>query len=69
MGRSRWATPLDAIFLMGETPETLMHVASLLHFTYPEGVRRTAYLRQLVSDLRAAPIEAPWFSRLQTRSP
>lgn len=68
MGRSRWATPLDAIFLMGETPETLMHVASLLHFTYPEGVRRTTFLRQLVNDLRAAPIESPWFFRLQTRT-
>ena len=67
MARSRWATPLDSIFLMGETPETLMHVASLLYFTYPEGVRRGAYLRRLVDDLRAAPIEAPWFFRLQTR--
>ena len=53
---------------MGETPETLMHVASLLHFTYPEGVRRTTFLRQLVNDLRAAPIESPWFYRLQTRT-
>ena len=52
---------------MGETPETLMHVASLLYFTYPEGVRRGVYLRRLVDDLRAAPIEAPWFFRLQTR--
>ena len=34
-GRSRWASPLDSIFLMGETNETLMHVGSMLHFTYP----------------------------------
>ncbi|GAA4399273.1 wax ester/triacylglycerol synthase family O-acyltransferase [Fodinibacter luteus] len=67
MGRSRWASPLDAIFLMGETPETLMHVASLLYFTYPEGETRSTFLRRLITDLRAAPIEEPWRFRLQTR--
>jgi len=66
VGRSRWATPLDAIFLMGETPETLMHVGSLLQFTYPEGGRRR-FLNRLITDLKAAPVEPPWSMRLQTR--
>ena len=66
VARSRWATPLDAIFLMGETPETLMHVASLLHLTFPPGEERTFLLR-LLADLRAGPVEAPWTLRLQTR--
>ncbi|MBM6405317.1 wax ester/triacylglycerol synthase family O-acyltransferase [Phycicoccus sp. CSK15P-2] len=66
MAPSRWATPLDAIFLMGETPETLMHVGSLLHLRYPEGEDDT-WLRHFVADLRASPVEAPWNLRLQTR--
>ncbi len=66
MAGARWASPLDAIFLMGETPETLMHVGSLLHFTYPKGGKRS-YLKGLIADLRAAPIEPPWNLRLQTR--
>jgi WS/DGAT/MGAT family acyltransferase len=66
MGRSRWASPLDAIFLMGETPETLMHVGSLLHFSYPPG-RRDGFLREIVEELRHAPVEPPWNLRLQTR--
>ena len=67
MARSAWASPLDAFFLMAETPEMPMHVASLLHFTYPPGEEDT-YLRRLVADLREAPVEAPWTLRLQTRA-
>lgn len=66
MGRSRWASPLDAVFLIGETPETLMHVASLLHFTYPDDAGEH-YLRDLVASMRSAPVEPPWTMRLQTR--
>ena len=66
MTGARWASPLDAIFLMGETPETLMHVGSLLHLTYPKGGKRP-YLQRLIADLRAAPVEPPWNLRLQTR--
>ena len=66
MARSRWASPLDAVFLIGESPETQMHVGSLLHFTYPEDAGER-YLRDLVADLRAAPVEPPWTMRLQTR--
>ena len=43
-----------------------MHVGSMLHFTYPAGEKR-GYLSRLLADLRAAPIEPPWYLRLQTR--
>ena len=66
MAGSRWATPLDSIFLMGETNETLMHVASMLHFTLPPDAG-PQFLPDFVADLRAAPVEAPWNLRLQTR--
>ncbi len=54
------------MFLMGESPETLMHVGSLLHFSYPEG-EDDGFLRDLVADVRSAPVELPWTLRLQTR--
>ncbi|NHA68122.1 WS/DGAT/MGAT family O-acyltransferase [Phycicoccus flavus] len=66
MPASRWASPLDSVFLVAETPETLMHVGSLLHFTYPRG-REEHFLRDLVAELRSAPVEPPWSLRLQTR--
>lgn len=65
MAHARWASPLDAIFLIGETPETLMHVGSLLHFSIPDG--EETFLRDLVADVRASPVEPPWTLRLQTR--
>ena len=57
--RSRWASPLDSIFLMGETNETLMHVASMLHFTLPRDAG-PQFLPDLVAALRASPVEPPW---------
>ena len=66
MPSSRWATPLDAVFLAAETPTTLMHVGSLMHFRFPDGTEDT-FLRDLVADLHAAPVEPPWTLRLQTR--
>lgn len=66
MARSAWASPLDAFFLMAETPEMPMHVASLLQFTQPPG--EDDFLRALVAEMRAAPVEAPWTLRLQTRA-
>ena len=66
MAGSRWATPLDSIFLMGETNETLMHVASMLHFTLPSDAG-PQFLPDLVAHLRAAAGEPPWNLRLQTR--
>ncbi|WP_392543584.1 wax ester/triacylglycerol synthase family O-acyltransferase [Oryzobacter telluris] len=65
MARTAWASPLDAFFLMAETPEMPMHVGALLQFTYPPGEEDT-YLRRLVTDLRAATVEPPWTMRLQT---
>ncbi|MEO5610885.1 MAG: wax ester/triacylglycerol synthase family O-acyltransferase [Ornithinibacter sp.] len=65
MASSRWASPLDAIFLMGETPETLMHVGSLMYFTFPEGEQRS-FLPDLMSQVRTSPVEQPWTLRLQT---
>ncbi|KRE63699.1 wax ester/triacylglycerol synthase family O-acyltransferase [Nostocoides sp. Soil756] len=66
MAHARWASPLDAVFLVAESPETLMHVGSLLHFSYPEGEEDT-FLRDLTADLRSAPVHPPWSLRLQTR--
>jgi len=51
---------------MGETNETLMHVASMLHFTLPPDAG-PQYLPDFVAALRASPVEPPWNLRLQTR--
>lgn len=67
MARTAWASPLDAFFLMAETPQMPMHVASLLQFSLPRR-GRAGFLRRLVADLRAAPVEPPWNLRLQTRA-
>lgn len=66
MAHARWASPLDAVFLVAESPETLMHVGALLHFSHPEGEEDT-FLRDLAADLRSAPVHPPWSLRLQTR--
>ena len=66
MAGSRWASPLDSIFLMGETKETLMHVGSMLHLSLPEDAGPD-FLTDLVAALRSSPIEPPWNMRLQTR--
>ena len=63
VARSRWASPLDSIFLMGESPETLMHVGSLLHFSLPRGrgrgVPARPRRRRAVGSGRAAVDAAP----------
>ena len=51
---------------MGETKETLMHVASMLHLTLPKDAAPT-FVTDLVAALRTSPIEPPWNLRLQTR--
>ncbi|MBR7743985.1 wax ester/triacylglycerol synthase family O-acyltransferase [Phycicoccus sp. BSK3Z-2] len=66
MPSSRWATPLDAVFLAAETDETLMHVGILLHLTPPDG-EAAAFARDLVAELHAGPVEPPWTLHLQTR--
>lgn len=59
----RLLPPTDAMFLWGETSETMMHVASLMPFTPPEGAG-PGYLRDLMHQLRTAPVESPWNKKL-----
>ena len=51
---------------MGETSQTMMHVASMLHLSLPEDAGPD-FLTDLVDALRSSPIEPPWNMRLQTR--
>ena len=58
-------SPLDSLFLWGERPDTMMHVAGLLIFSPPEDAGPT-YLRDLVDDAVARDeIKAPWNRKLQ----
>ncbi|MCW5808742.1 MAG: wax ester/triacylglycerol synthase family O-acyltransferase [Deltaproteobacteria bacterium] len=59
-------TPSDAMFLYGESRETMMHVAGLLLFT-PAPDTPPDFLRQLMDDLRAgSPVFSPWNLKLRT---
>lgn len=51
------------MFLWGETPETKMHVASVMPFTPPRDAG-PSYLRDMVYKLRDAPVESPWNLKL-----
>lgn len=59
----RWIKPLDAMFLWGESNETMMHVASLMPFTPPEGAGPD-FLSRLYAEIADAPVESPWNLRL-----
>lgn len=63
MAKKRLIPPMDAMFLWGETAETMMHVASLMPFTPPKGAGPT-YLRELLADARQAKVTAPFTYRL-----
>lgn len=63
MARRRRLPPTDAMFLYGETPRSMMHVASLMPFTPPEGAGPT-YLRDLVDRLVARPVQEPFNLKL-----
>ena len=63
MPARRLLPPTDAMFLWGETSETMMHVASLMPFTPPADAGPT-YLRDLMEQLRDAPVESPWNLKL-----
>jgi WS/DGAT/MGAT family acyltransferase len=58
-------SPLDSMFLYGETPSTMMHVAVLLPFTPPPDAGRD-YLRDIVDEARRnAVVESPWNRKLR----
>ena len=61
--KKRLVPPQDAMFLWGESPETMMHVASLMPFTPPADAG-PMYLREIMEELRTAPVEAPWNQKL-----
>jgi diacylglycerol O-acyltransferase len=62
-GKKRWVPPLDAMFLWGETAETMMHVASLMPFTPPEGAG-PEFIEQVYEEMLDAPVCPPWNQRL-----
>lgn len=62
-GRRRWVQPLDAMFLWGETAETMMHVASLMPFTPPEDAGPD-FLNEIYEEMLEAPVCSPWNQRL-----
>ena len=55
--------PQDAMFLWAETPETMMHVASLMPFTPPADAGPT-YLRDVLDEAREEPVLSPWNMKL-----
>ena len=58
-------SPNDAMFLFGESPETMMHVASLLPFSPPPDVSPT-FLREILDEVRATTrLEPPWNLKLK----
>jgi diacylglycerol O-acyltransferase / wax synthase len=62
-GKKRWVPPLDAMFLWGETSETMMHVASLMPFTPPED-SGPEFLEEIYQEMLQAPVCPPWNQRL-----
>jgi WS/DGAT/MGAT family acyltransferase len=56
---------LDSLFLYGERPDTMMHVASLMPFQPPADAPES-YLRDIVDEARRDPVvEAPWNRKLR----
>ncbi|MCB0220582.1 MAG: wax ester/triacylglycerol synthase family O-acyltransferase [Chrysiogenetes bacterium] len=63
---SRVLTPSDAMFLYGESRETMMHVASLLIFSRPEDAAPD-YLREVLDEIRdCCDVQPPWNLKLKT---
>ena len=62
-GTSKRLSPQDMLFLYGETPSSMMHVASLMPFTPPADAP-ASYLRQMFEDTRDLEIVAPWNLKL-----
>lgn len=59
-------TPMDAMFLYGETPQTMMHVGGLLPFT-PAPDAPEDFLRALVREIHTeTAVQRPWNMKLKT---
>lgn len=56
-------SPQDMIFLYGETPSSMMHVAALMPFTPPADAPAN-YLRQMFEDTRDLEVVEPWNLKL-----
>ena len=62
-GINKRLSPQDLLFLYGETPSSMMHVAALMPFTPPADAP-ASYLRQMFEDTRHLEIVAPWNLKL-----
>jgi diacylglycerol O-acyltransferase len=61
---TRRVSALDAVFLYGETPSTMMHVASLLRFAPPPN--GSDQLRRLTEEVRReSAVYSPWNRKLR----
>ena len=60
---SKRLSPLDMIFLYGETPSTMMHVGALMPFTPPPDAPPD-FLRRLLEDNKNNEVVAPWNRKL-----
>ncbi|WP_102145051.1 WS/DGAT/MGAT family O-acyltransferase [Mycobacterium hubeiense] len=63
MSTRKRLSPLDMMFLYGETSNSKMHVAALLPFTPPKDALAD-YLRRLIDDARGHEVVAPWNRKL-----
>jgi WS/DGAT/MGAT family acyltransferase len=62
----RRLSPNDAMFLYGESPQTMMHVGSLLPFSRPPGVAAD-FLRDLLYEVRGSTeLQPPWNLKLKS---
>ncbi|AEV71721.1 acyltransferase, WS/DGAT/MGAT [Mycolicibacterium rhodesiae NBB3] len=56
-------SPQDMLFLYGETPSSMMHVAALMPFTPPDDAPAN-YLRQMFEETRHLEVVEPWNLKL-----
>lgn len=63
MTKKRRVPPQDAMFLWGETSETMMHVGALMPFTPPKDAGPT-YLRDIVEEARHQAVVSPFNLKL-----
>ena len=63
MAKKKLIPPQDAMFLWGETAETMMHVGALMPFTPPKDAGPN-YLRELVTEARNETVRSPFNLKL-----